>query len=64
MLEPPRHVKAMSKVGVGPPFPLFEKKNVLFFSFIEEMKFNTWGLFNLPGHQLWSAIKKFILKQE
>jgi hypothetical protein len=28
------------------------------------MKFNTWGLFNLPGHQLWSAIKKFILKQE
>jgi len=26
MLEPPRHVKAMSNVGVGPPFPLFEKK--------------------------------------
>jgi hypothetical protein len=41
MLEPPRHVKAMSNLGVGPPFPLFEKKNVLFFSFIEEIKFNT-----------------------
>jgi hypothetical protein len=26
MLEPPRHVKAMINVGVGPPFPLFEKK--------------------------------------
>ena len=65
MLEPARHVKAMSNVGVGPPpFPLFENKNVLFFSFIEEIKFNTWELFNLPGHQLWSAIKKFILKQE
>jgi hypothetical protein len=24
------------------------KINVLFFSFIEEIKFNTWGLFNLP----------------
>jgi hypothetical protein len=44
---------------------LFEKKKkVLFFSFIEEIKFNTWGLFNLPVHQLWSPIKKFILKQE
>ena len=64
MLELSRHVKAMSNVGVGPPFPLFEKKNVLFFSFIEEIKFNTWGLFILPGHQLWSVIKKFILKQE
>jgi hypothetical protein len=48
-LEPPRHVKAMSNVGVGPPFPLIEKKiKVLFFSFIEEIKFNTWELFNLP----------------
>jgi hypothetical protein len=47
MLEPSRHVKAMSNVGVGPPFPLFEKKNVLFFNFIEEIKFNTWGFFNL-----------------
>jgi hypothetical protein len=28
MLEPPRHVKAMSNVGVGPPFPLIEKKIV------------------------------------
>ena len=47
MLEPSRHVKAMSNVGVG--FPLIEKKiNVLFFSFIEEIKFNTWELFNLP----------------
>ena len=26
MLELPRHVKAMSNVGVGPPFPLFKKK--------------------------------------
>ena len=26
MLESPRHVKAMTNVGVGPPFPLFEKK--------------------------------------
>ena len=26
MLEPPRHVKAMSNVGVGPPFPLIEEK--------------------------------------
>ena len=51
MLEPPRHAKAMSNVGVGPPFPLFEKK-VFFFSFIEEIKLNTWGLFILPGHQL------------
>ena len=25
MLEPPRHVKAMSNVGVGPAFPLIEK---------------------------------------
>ena len=49
MLEPQRHVKAMSNVGVGPSFPLIEKKkNVLFFSFIEKIKFNTWGLFNLP----------------
>ena len=37
MLEPSHHVKAMSNVGVGPPFPLFEKKNVLFFNFIEEI---------------------------
>ena len=57
MLEPPRHVKAMSNVGgggvggVGPPFPLIEKKmKVLFFSFIGEIKFNTWGLFNLPRY--------------
>ena len=56
MLEPPRHVKAMSNMGVGPPFPLFEKKCFIL-SFIEEIKFNTWKLFNLPGHQLWSAIK-------
>jgi hypothetical protein len=48
MLEPPRHVKAMTNVGVGPPFPLIEKKNVLFFSFIEKNKFDTWELFNLP----------------
>jgi hypothetical protein len=36
--------------GVCPPFPLIEKKiiKVLFLSFIEEIKFNTWGLFNLP----------------
>ena len=34
--------------GVGPPFPLIEKKNVLFFSFIEKNKFDTWELFNLP----------------
>jgi hypothetical protein len=27
MLEPSRHVKAMSNVGVGPPFPLIEKKS-------------------------------------
>jgi hypothetical protein len=47
MLEPPCHVKAMSNVGVGPPFPLIEKNKCLFFSFIEEFKFNTWGLFNL-----------------
>jgi hypothetical protein len=39
----------MSNVGVGPPFPLIEKKiKVLFLSFIEEIKFNTWELFNLP----------------
>ena len=49
MLEPSLHVKAMNNVGVGPPFPLIEKKiNVLFFSFIEEIMFNTWELFNLP----------------
>ena len=64
MLEPPCHVKAMTNVGVGPPwggpslgwalpgvgppFPLIEKKNVLFFSFIEKNKFDTWELFNLP----------------
>ncbi len=46
---PSRHVKVMSNAGVGPPFPLFVKKNnILFFSFTEEIKFNTWGLFNLP----------------
>ena len=28
MLEPPRHVKAVSNVGVGPSFPLIENKNV------------------------------------
>jgi hypothetical protein len=39
---------AMSNVGVGLPFPLIKNNNVLFFSFIEEIKFNTWELFNLP----------------
>ena len=48
MLEPSRHVMAMSNVGVGPPLFLYWKKKVLFFSFIEEIKFNTWELFNLP----------------
>jgi hypothetical protein len=41
MLEPPRHVKAMSNVGGGPSLSLNWKKiKVLFFSFIEEIKFN------------------------
>jgi len=43
MLEPPRHVKATSNVGVGPPFNW--QKHVVFFSFIEEIKFNAWRLF-------------------
>jgi hypothetical protein len=34
--------------GGGLSLSLNEKKNVLFFSFIEEIKFNTWELFNLP----------------
>ena len=48
MLEPPCHVKAMTNVGVGPPFKAMTNVNVLFFSFIEKIKFDTWGLFNLP----------------
>ena len=36
MLEPPRHVKAMRNVGVGPPFPLFEKK--MFYSLALQKK--------------------------
>jgi hypothetical protein len=31
MLEPSHHVKAMSNVGVGPPFPLIENK-LMFYS--------------------------------
>jgi hypothetical protein len=31
MLEPSRHVKAMSNVWVGPPFPLIENK-LMFYS--------------------------------
>ena len=34
--------------GGSPSLSLIWKKNVLFFSSIEEIKFNTWGLFNLP----------------
>ena len=30
MLEPSRHAKAMSNVGVGPPFTLIEKKKMFY----------------------------------
>jgi hypothetical protein len=29
MLEPPRHVKTKAMWGVGPPFPLIEKKSFI-----------------------------------
>jgi hypothetical protein len=39
MLEPSRHVKAMSNVWVGPPFPLIEKK-LMFYSSALSKKLN------------------------